>query len=828
MQSEEQHHDYVESLSVLFRSIGGWAFDHRWIVLSVCLALLAVTGYFASTTRFDNSFEAYFATDDPAYASYLQFRDDFGSDEVAYILYEAPDRPHGPFDIEVMRKIQSLTEALESEVPFVEKVTSLTNVEYVEGVADGLEIYDLLEEFPETQEELLVIRDKVLRKPLYVGNLVSADARYASIVVEMERSSIDRLEDIRLDPDGGDALDNLYPQVSYHPIEEILARPEYEGIVFHHVGDVALNSIYNEIIGPESIWLALVTFAVIGVLLAFFFRRPVGVLGPFAVVILAMMVSFATAGVMGWNLDLMVIMLPTLIIAVGVADSVHLISEFRALHVELGDRREAARQSLYLVGTPCLLTSLTTAAGFASMSISPIKSISHFAVYAATGVLAAFFLSVTVLFVFLSFGRKTRKKQANEAQILRAKGGRLFQTALTAVARFDLRYRKQILVGSVAIFIVSVLGMTRLTVDSNFLSEFDRQEPIRVATEFADDVMGGTGSFVYLFDTGESEGIKSPEVLREIERLQHQADLDGELVKKTTSVVDILKDINQSFHAEDPAYFVLPDTRELIAQYLLVYEMSGGEEIEDFVTGDLSRTNLEVRTKLVETSLMRRVPDALAAHMADEPINASQVSFTGIGALWLQLQDYITTSQIRGFLLAFSVIAALMCFMFRSFKLGFIAMVPNLAPVILTLGVMGWFDIPLDYIRLLIASVAIGISVDDTIHHVTRFDIEFRRTGSYERALHLSMTEVGRALFITSVVLVMGFLVFLLSRLDSLQTFGLLLAGTIVIALVADFILMPALVLTFRPMGEEPRTAHHSVPRGDERLTFPTARSGEL
>ena len=322
MKPEEQSRDYVEILSVLFRNIGGWAFDYRWFVLAVCVALLAVSGYYASNTRFDNSFEAYFSTSDATYDDYLEFRDDFGSDELAYILYEAPDRPHGPFDLEVMHKIDSLTEALETEVPFIDKVTSLTNVEYVEGVDDGIEIYDLLEEFPETQEELLVIRDKVLRKPLYVGNLVSADARYAAIVMEMQRSSIDSLEDLRLDPEGGDGLDNLYPQVSFHVIEQILARPEYEGIVFHHVGDVALNTVYNEIIGPEGGWLALLTFAVIGVLLAYFFRRPVGVLGPFAVVILAIMVSLATAGVMGWNLDLMVILLPTLLIAVGVAHAI--------------------------------------------------------------------------------------------------------------------------------------------------------------------------------------------------------------------------------------------------------------------------------------------------------------------------------------------------------------------------------------------------------------------------------------------------------------------------------------------------------------------------
>ena len=793
--------DAVEILSEWFARVGVWSFDHRWVVLAACGLLLAGCLLLAARARFDNSFEAYFDTSDEAYVAYNQYRDDFGSDEVAYILYEAPDRIHGPFDLEVMQKIAGLTAALEEEVPFVKEVTSLTNVEYLEGVPGGLEIHDLLEEFPESQEAMLAVRDKVLAKPLYVGGLVSSDARQAAIIIEMDRSSVDPIEEIRLDPEGGDGLDNLYPQVSFHAIEAILARPAYAGIVFHHVGDVPLNAIYNEIIVGEFETLFAFTFAVIGLLLLASFRSAIGVIGPMVVVCLSIMVSLACVGLLDWRLDLMIIMLPTLLIAVGVADSVHIIAEFRGYHAELGDRREAARRTLHLVGPPCLLTSLTTAAGFASMSISPIKSISHFAIYSAVGTLAAFLLTVTLLFVFLSFGWGRPQRPATEAEVLRAKGGRVFQAALAAVANFAVRRRLAIVSVFALLFVLSGLGIARLRVDSNFLHEFSPDEPIRRATEYVDETMGGTYSFVYLFDSGAPEGIKAPEVLREVERLQTAADARSDLVRKTYSVVDLLEDINRSFHDEDPAHQVLPETRELIAQYLLLYEISGGEEIGDYVSTDFARVSLELRCKAVATSLLAKMADGLETYLAENPIRASQVSVTGVGALWLELQEYITRSQIFGFLLAFSVIAALLCFVFQSLKTGLIAMVPNLSPVVLTLGVMGWLDVPLDYVRLLIASVAIGISVDDTIHHVTRFRREFQRSGCYERALRESMTDVGRALVITSVVLVAGFLVFQLSGLDTMVVFGTLLATTITVALAADFLLMPALVLTFEPFG---------------------------
>ena len=179
------------------------------------------------------------------------------------------------------------------------------------------------------------------------------------------------------------------------------------------------------------------------------------------------------------------------------------------------------------------------------------------------------------------------------------------------------------------------------------------------------------------------------------------------------------------------------------------------------------------------------------------------MSLTGIGALWIKLLDYIVTSQIQGFLTAFAVIGAVMCLLFRSFKTGFISMIPNVSPVVLTLGVMGWLGLMLDYTTVSIAAVAMGIAVDDTIHLVLRYRHEFRKLGSYEEALAVSMQDVGRALAITSTVLVFGFLVLVFSTLASQAQYGILLATTIVTALVADFLLMPALVLTFHPFGPE-------------------------
>ena len=790
--------DAISKASQRFERIAGWSYDHRWLVLLGSLAFWGLGGYLASDARIDNSFASFFDHDDPTYNAYQQYRKDFESDEIAYIVYRTAA---GPWDLSVMRQIEKLTAELEAEVPFVKEVTSLSNAEFMEGAPpDDLLVYDLLDEFPKDQQALWSIRDKVMKKPLYIGGLVNQEGTLGAIIVEMTRSSIDPLDEIRLDPDGGDGLHNMYPQVSFDAIEAVLGRAEYNNLEFFVTGDVPTNATYNTVFIEKDLPLLMaLSIGVIALSLALVFRRPVGVIGPFLVILFAMAISVAVIGALGWNIDFMFGLMPTLLITVGVADSVHILSEFGHFHRSTGNRREAITKTLYLVGAPCLLTSLTTAAGFLSLSLSPIKSIGHLAVYSAAGVVAAFVASITILVALLAFGRPVKAPSENHSR---------FDALLDAIASFVIRHKVGIVAAFALLFVGSGWGIFLIEVDSNFLTEFSRKVPVRVATEFVDEHMSGSSSVVYLFDSGEPEGVKNPEVLREIERVQRIAE-KHDVVTKTYSIVDLMKDINESFHNGDPNYYKIPDSRELVAQYLLVYELSGGDEIRDFVSHDYARATLELRTKLTHTSLYQKLVDDIDGQLSAQSLQASTVSKTGIGALWLKFVDYITLSQIQGGVIALSVISLLMCVVFGSVRIGLLSMIPNIAPVILVLGAMGWAGTPLDYYRLLIAPIAIGIAVDDTIHMMSRYRHEFSVSGDYEQALRASMKGVGRALLITSTILVIGFLMNMFSLMDGQKSFGVLVASVIAAALIADFLLLPALVLLFKPFGKQgtPRAA---------------------
>ncbi len=198
------------------------------------------------------------------------------------------------------------------------------------------------------------------------------------------------------------------------------------------------------------------------------------------------------------------------------------------------------------------------------------------------------------------------------------------------MALFDVHFSRSILFASGVVFVISGIGITRLTVDSNFLTELKENVPLRRVTDLVDNVMGGSTSMAYLFDTGRPDGIKDVEVLKQIESLQREADKYTDIVKKTYSIVDVIKDINQSFHEGDPAYYVLPESRELVTQYLLIYSMSGGSEAEDFVSDDYSRTNLELRCKMIEMSRLGKMVDELEAFLQTQPQTAANVHVTGI------------------------------------------------------------------------------------------------------------------------------------------------------------------------------------------------------
>lgn len=791
--------DYLHKADEMFGHLGLWMYGHKLIVLLCALGLLVTGLYFAGKTRADNGLDSFFDATDTAYNAYITYQDEFGSDEVAYILYTVPDSPHGPFDLDAMQRIAQLTEALEYEVPFVSDVTSLSNVEFITADGDFLEIHELALDMPEDQAGLQERGQAMMQKPGYRGAIVNNEATHGAIILEMTIAMNDPLDELRLDPEGGDGLANLYPQAAKHKIDEILSRPEYAGIDFYLSGDVLMNTAYNEIISHDTVRQTLLTLALVSIIAMICFRMQfLGLAGPLSVVILGLILTIGFMGLFGYEMGILFLIVPTFLIAIGVAQSVHLITEFNLMRAQGLGRREAVKQAMEHVAVPCFLAAFTTATAFLVMVTSKLRALSEMAVYQSVGVMLAFLASITVMVCYMSMGKDRPHKSVDPSE---SKSGLLYHL-LNHVAALNHKRPFAIMAVFGVILTGSVIGIGKLHVGFNFLEEFKPHTQFRQDTDYIQGVMGGMLNVVFIYDSGKADGIRNNGMLAHLEGLQAHAERST-IVEKSYSVVDILKDINQSFHGDDPAYYRLPESDELIAQYLLLYEISGGEELSDFVSGDYRRTTLELRVDITDSRHIKALLDDLDRYIAAHPAPGAEIRITGMGLLMVRIASYVAQSQMWGYGLAFGIIALVLCLAFRSARVGLLVMIPNLFPAVLVLGFMGLNGMQLDYFKLMVATVAIGIAVDDTVHISTRIRKEFHRCGDYEEAIRASLLTTGRALVVTTVILSLSFLVYTVSDMAVLSDFGILLSATIVSALLADLFLLPCLVLVLKPFGPE-------------------------
>jgi len=354
----------------------------------------------------------------------------------------------------------------------------------------------------------------------------------------------------------------------------------------------------------------------------------------------------------------------------------------------------------------------------------------------------------------------------------------------------------------VALIVIGLAGLSQLKVQVELIDDFKTTVEVRQHTEFVEDKMSGNASLVLLVDSQVPDGIKKLEFLEGLQALQEYAD-SLSLVRDSRSLINIVKEVNQSFNQDQTDFFVLPSDEQLLAQYLLVYEFSGGEQLPEFASFDYQKAVLKLRLAMASSQEIAEVVSQLNEFVDANPIANSQVSTTGMGLLWVKIGEYIINTQIISYLLIFSVIFFLVSLVYGSVKIGAISMIPNLAPIFICMGFMGWLNIALDHYKVMLGTIALGIAVDDTIHLVTRFRSRFQSSGSYDKAMAQCLRDVGPALVITTMILVGAFLAYLLSDMQTLSSFGIILSSAVILALLADLYLMPLLIMRLQLFGPE-------------------------
>lgn len=800
-----------------FRDLASFVLTHRGFVLAGGLLLTAFLALGLQNLRIETSFSSYLPENNPRQRVYEEFRQQFGSGERIVVLL----RPAEIFDMGFLEELRRLHQMLEEELPYTREVTSLINARQLRGTEDSLISEGLLDAWPETSGDLDDLRRRVRANPLYRNMIISEDESATAIVIELEgaRDSSDSadaegdLEDELADallgfedapgfdqPSGpkGDLLSTAQASQLAQSLDAIIVGASMQSADIYVAGTPILAHRLGEMLTRDIAVFVTLSLLCTGVLLLLLFRSVWGMILPLVVVGFSLVGTLGWMGLAGIPITAATEILPSLLVAIGVGDAVHIQAMFFK-RLESGDStEESIRWAMSHSGLAVLLTSLTTAASMAAFQVADLQPIIDLGRAAPIGVGLALLFSVTLLPALLSLAPI---RQPAPSRHDRGEDHRL-DRVLLRLGRTGTRHPRAVIGVTAVLWVSSILGATTLYFSQDDLGWLPEDEPIRVAIEQLNETMNGGESFELLVSLEGDADLKDPAILAMLDTLERRIAslVVGEVsVGQTLSIVDVVKETHRALTSAGDGELLIPNSRELVSQELLLFESADAEDLEQLADSEYQLARILITVPFVDAlhyprfaREIKRIARETSENMAPE----IGVRFTGTGLLMLAGETFelLFTSMVRSYSVAFGVIALLMLVLIRNVRMGLLSMLPNITPILLVLGLMGWMDAALDVSSMLVGGILIGVVVDDTIHFVHNFVRYRRQMGCSLRAIRETLTTTGRAMLVTSTVLSIGFFVFTGAWLENVSDFGLLCGIGAILAFLADVVLLPALV----------------------------------
>lgn len=688
----------------------------------------------------------------------------FGASEFVLVLL-AGERD--VFEPETLARIQRVTRRIE-QVDGVGRVLSLANAVAIEARDGDVEVGPFFAEPPRDPEALAALRERVRAHPFYGDTLVTRDGRGAAFVVTFERMPERELIGRRLSAQVAAAAEE-----ERGPMQLWVTGSPHAKLAISETLLAELRRILPTLIGLA----ALLTFAT--------FRTVRGVVLPVATIALAVLWTLGAMGATGSALNLVSNLVPGLLITLGFAAAMHVVSEYYETLRRHPARDRAEHESriahvLAEMGVAVAVNGLTTVLGFASLCTSVVVAVRLFGAWAVVGVVATTLLALTFIPAALAALPPPRRVPG-------AEGDGALERAAERIAHFDVRNRRAILGGSVVVLVLAALAMTRIEVATTYIGDFPESSPVRQGYEEITRRLGGATAFSVVVDADEPGGMTRPENLRALRELQDWLGAQPE-VANTASIADGVALLHRALRG-DEAREPIPAEPALVRQLLLF----GGDEVtRGFLDRSQRSANLVVRTNVSDSAPVRAFLERLEARLGELP-RRLQARATGDLVLLNETVDAIAIGELQSLATAFVTIYLVLSAMLTSFRVGLYALLPNLLPIAIYYGTLGALGIPLNLSTSLIGSIALGIAVDDTVHYLARFNLEARRLGDEERATVATLRSVIRPVTFTTLGLVLGFLAFTMSETRSQQQFGVLAAFTMAVAWGLELTLSPAL-----------------------------------
>lgn len=744
---------------------------HSWWIMSISIALLVLAAFGGKNLYFRGDYNIFFDGENAQLQAYDEIQTTFAkSDSLAIVI--APQSGN-VFDVSSLTLIQNLTQDAWL-VPYSSRVDSLANYQHTEAEQDDLIVEDLLlDEYPLTEPRIEKIKKIALAEPVVRNSLVSERGDVAVINITVQTPEVDET---------AEAL-----EIVAH-VDQLIAKyqAQYPSVTFHKAGIIAMNHAFMVSAQQDSEILIPTMLVVILLFLTVMLRSILSVIATLFIIITSVAATMGLSGWAGMFLSTATVNIPTLVMTLAVADCVHVIASMRQNMAKGYSKEYSINQSVTINVMPIVITSVTTAIGFLMMNMSDSPVLRDFGNLAALGVMIACLLSFTLLPALLNL---LPIKVTEESQKT--------SNFMDKLGDWVVSNRKALLPISAIVIAVSASLLPLNQVNDESVKYFDTSNEFRQAADFMEQRISGMTTISIAIKSGQSQGIADPIYLQTIgdfsDWLRSQPETDH-----VATLSDVYKRLNMNMHSDDSRFYSLPLDRELAAQYLLLYEMSlpYGLDLNNQVNIDKSSVKLLLTVdnlgsaELVE--LENRLYQWFEKHAPQYQVIASSPSL-----MFAHIGETNMTSMLSTLPITLVLISALMILALRSLRLGLISVVPNMAPAIIGFGLWALLSGQINLGLSVVVTLTLGIVVDDSVHFLSKYQRARKQGQTAEQAVRYAFHTVGRALWITTVVLVAGFSVLAMSSFRLNADMGQLSALVIFIALVVDFVFLPALLMRF-------------------------------
>lgn len=742
---------------------------YAWLVL-IFLALL--TAGFASQLphlKIETNLEKMLPPNMDAYVNRKKLEKMFSSADMVIIGIENTGEK-GIYNPHTLALVDELTQWLKTRKEFrtlaLSDLMTLSTIKDIRGTPDGMEVERFMAHPATTPEAIQHIKQRLLDNGIYMGAIVGNDGLGTLIVVRPAPEYIGHYTDVY--------------ELIKTKVAEIKARGGPEHILI--TGRPIIEGVFGVYMPQSMQKMQPLVLGLLALLLFLSFRNMRGVFIPLTVVILSELWMLGTMAAMGIPMYTVTTMLPILVLAVGIADSVHLITHIRveAARDAALDKKEAIVRGIQGMWSPIVMTTLTTAAGFLAMLSSDLLPMRYFGIFAAIGVAYAFV--ITVLFIPAIEAVLPRREKALHDLA--------FGSYLNWMSRMVVEKQRQILAIFAVVLLVSSFGLSQLQVNSSLVSEFRPSDPLRQADEVLNAHFSGTNTLDMMIDTGVQDGVLEPDFLRGLQSLQSLVE-QNPVVGDSSSIAEFLAEMNKVMHEGKEAYRVPPDSSPLAAQYLLLYSFSGApDDFDAFVTSDYRQAHVRIQMKTDESADAAELIHDLDLHLTQWFPHAT-VEYAGTAFTNYRFSDLIITGQIQSLSLALFFIFILCLVMFRRLLDALLALLPVSLAVVVIYGIMGLIGLPLEIGTAITGAMALGIGVDFAIHYLFRYRNYAAQGMAHAKIVALSNHDTGRALLFNALVVIGGFLVLLTGPLYPQVKLGALVAGSMAICYLASCYVFP-------------------------------------